>query len=79
MSSSYPTAKPPWSDRLADSVEGNHEPARTIGVIGASGGVGASTFAAALGLAAARRGHDALLIDLDTSGGGVELVVGVRV
>jgi secretion/DNA translocation related CpaE-like protein len=63
-------------DRLADTLDGNQEPARTVAVIGARGGAGASTFAAALGLTAARRGGDALLIDLDTCGGGIELIVG---
>lgn len=62
-------------DRLSDSVDGALD-AVTVGVIGASGGAGASTLAAALGLTAARRGNTALLVDVDRLGGGVELTVG---
>jgi secretion/DNA translocation related CpaE-like protein len=62
--------------RLADTIEGSRRAAVTVAVMGARGGAGASTFAAALGLAAARRGDDALLVDVDAFGGGVELVVG---
>jgi secretion/DNA translocation related CpaE-like protein len=62
--------------RLADTVEGGGETAVTVAVVGARGGVGASTLAAALGLTAARRGVDALLVDADGFGGGIELVVG---
>jgi secretion/DNA translocation related CpaE-like protein len=62
--------------RLADTIEGSRRAAVTVAVMGARGGAGASTFAAALGLAAARRGDDALLVDVDAFGGGIELVVG---
>ena len=61
--------------RLTDSLDGAVD-AVTVGVIGARGGAGASTLAAALGLAAARRGKAALLVDVDELGGGIELVVG---
>jgi secretion/DNA translocation related CpaE-like protein len=71
-----PDAEAALIARLADGIEGSREAAVTVGVIGARGGVGASTLAAALGLTAARGGHDALLFDVDVFGGGVELVVG---
>jgi secretion/DNA translocation related CpaE-like protein len=63
-------------DRLADTVDGGVGRATTIGVVGARGGAGASTLAAALGLTAARLGVPALLVDTDALGGSLELVVG---
>ncbi len=63
-------------ERLADAVDGSPTRATTVGVIGARGGAGASTLAAALALTGARRGPATLLVDLDPFGGGIELVVG---
>ncbi|GAB3443145.1 septum site-determining protein Ssd [Actinophytocola sediminis] len=64
---------------MADATEA---PAQTTGravaVVGARGGAGASVFAAALGLTALRTGHDALLIDCDPLGGGLDLVLGAE-
>lgn len=64
---------------LADATEA---PAPTTGravaVMGARGGAGASVFAAALGLTALRTGHNALLIDCDPLGGGLDLVLGAE-
>lgn len=48
----------------------------TVSVVGGSGGVGATTFAAALGLGGARRGLSSVLLDADPAGAGVELVLG---
>jgi MinD-like ATPase involved in chromosome partitioning or flagellar assembly len=45
-----------------------------IGVLGGSGGVGASSFAAVLAAVAGR----SLLIDLDVSGGGIDVALGVE-
>lgn len=45
-----------------------------VGVVGGSGGVGASTFAAVLSLVAA----PSVLVDLDVSGGGIDVVLGVE-
>jgi len=50
--------------------------ARTLGVVGGSGGVGATTFACALALTAAAR-QRATLVDLDPLGPGVDRVVGL--
>lgn len=61
----------PW---LSDMAEGGRA-ALVIGVVGARGGAGASTFASALAVRAARR-RRACLIDTDPLGGGVELVLG---
>jgi secretion/DNA translocation related CpaE-like protein len=64
---------------LADATE---SPAATTGraiaVIGARGGAGASVFAAALGVTALRTAHNALLIDCDPLGGGLDLVLGAE-
>lgn len=48
-----------------------------LGLIGAAGGVGASTLAAAVGCAAAERGHRVALVDLDARGGGIDLLMGL--
>lgn len=45
-----------------------------IGVLGGSGGVGASSFAAALAAAAGA----ALLVDLDSAGGGLDVLLGIE-
>lgn len=49
--------------------------ARTVGVVGARGGAGASTFAAALARTAARAGVRTALIDLDDAGGGLDILL----
>ena len=70
-----PAAQARLVERLGDIADGVSRGA-TVGVIGGCGGVGASTFAAALALTAAKSGRPALLLDADPLGGGVELVVG---
>lgn len=71
---------------LADASEGLGPPARVVGVVGGSGGVGASTLAAALASAltgeAARGGGvdtrlGTVLVDADPLGGGVERLLGL--
>ncbi|BAX94759.1 hypothetical protein MSG_04646 [Mycobacterium shigaense] len=60
---------------LAEAAEsaGDDGPrGRVVAVIGGRGGAGASVFAVALALGAA----DALLVDLDSWGGGIDLLVG---
>lgn len=60
---------------LADAVElgrGAHRNGRMIAVTAGRGGAGASVFAAAL----AKTAGDALLVDLDECGGGVDLLLG---
>src|SRR3954454_11195925 len=45
-----------------------------VGVVGGSGGVGASSFAAALAVVAG----ESVLIDLDVAGGGVDVLLGIE-
>jgi hypothetical protein len=45
-----------------------------LGVLGGSGGVGASTFAAVLALCAGR----SVLVDLDFAGGGIDVLLGIE-
>lgn len=45
-----------------------------IGVVGGSGGVGASTFAAGL----ARTASAAMIVDLDVAGGGIDVLLGIE-
>ncbi|WP_326938109.1 septum site-determining protein Ssd [Amycolatopsis cynarae] len=61
---------------LADLAEGPGSPGGcVIGVIGARGGAGASVLAAAIGLVA---GDDALLLDCDPLGAGIDLMLGAE-
>jgi secretion/DNA translocation related CpaE-like protein len=61
---------------LSDVHDGGGLDAALIGVVGGSGGVGATTFACALALTAAQQGP-AMLLDLDPLGPGVARVVGL--
>ncbi|MFD5424528.1 septum site-determining protein Ssd [Streptomyces sp. NPDC127084] len=63
-------------DRIADVAEGIGRPALTIGVIGGSGGAGASTLAGALAVTAARQGQRTMLVDGDPLGGGLDVLLG---
>ncbi|MFI5763661.1 septum site-determining protein Ssd [Streptomyces sp. NPDC051563] len=71
-----PDAENRLVDRIADVVEGAGRPALTVGVIGGSGGAGASTLACALALRAARAGERTILIDGDPLGGGMDVLLG---
>lgn len=50
----------------------------TLAIVGASGGLGASTLAAAVAARCAVHFGGALLVDLDLSGGGLEVTTGVE-
>ncbi|MGH3797314.1 MAG: septum site-determining protein Ssd [Pseudonocardiaceae bacterium] len=63
---------------LADAVEAPVEPGRVLAVLGGRGGAGASVFAAAVAVAAVGSGHEALLVDCDALGGGLDLALGVE-
>jgi secretion/DNA translocation related CpaE-like protein len=65
-------------DVLALINERPGAPGPMVGVIGGRGGAGASTLAVALGWAFARRDHAVMLVDLDFSGGGLDLAVGLE-
>jgi len=62
-------------EALANALEGNGE-ACVVSVMSGCGGAGATTLAASLVLAGARRGFDSLLLDADPFGGGIDLVLG---
>ncbi|GAB2992117.1 septum site-determining protein Ssd [Nocardioides montaniterrae] len=62
---------------LSDLTEDAPGRADVIGVIGATGGSGATTFACALGQAASRRG-DAVVVDCDPQGPGLDRVLGME-
>ena len=62
---------------LAETLEGPGE-ACFISVVGACGGVGASTLATAIACAAAAQGRSAALIDGDAAAGGIELILGAE-
>lgn len=62
---------------LADLTEQRAARGRVIGVIGGSGGAGATTFACALGQGAAKHG-DAAVIDCDPQGPGLDRMLGLE-
>lgn len=51
---------------------------RLVCVLGGSGGVGASTFAAGLAVTAAATGRPVALVDADENGGGLDLLLGAE-
>ena len=66
------------SGAIADLIRRPAGAGPMICVVGASGGVGASTIAAALAFVAARQGERSALIDTDCRGGGLDLLVGAE-
>lgn len=64
--------------RLADMHQGPSRQGLVIGVRGTHGGVGASTLAIGIGLVAARNGHRTLLVDGDSTGGGLDVLLGAE-
>jgi secretion/DNA translocation related CpaE-like protein len=71
-----PDAEQWLRDRLADAAEGGVPDGVLVAVMGGRGGAGATTFACALAVTAARSGRAALLVDADPLGGGIDLVFG---
>lgn len=64
-------------ERFVDQAAAAEAPrGHVVGVIGGRGGAGASVLAAALAVTAVRRDLDTLLVDADSYGGGLELVLG---
>ncbi len=63
-------------EALTDVGDRARAPGVVIGVVGGSGGAGATTLACALGQTAARRG-DAVVLDCDPLGPGVDTVLGL--
>ncbi|BBH17698.1 hypothetical protein Back2_19850 [Nocardioides baekrokdamisoli] len=70
-----PSSAPRLAERLADAGEGRVSRALVVGVIGGSGGAGATTFALALAQSAARE-RRVLLVDTDTLGPGLDALLG---
>ncbi|MCX6396309.1 MAG: septum site determining protein [Propionibacteriales bacterium] len=64
-------------DVLSDTADGPASSGLLVGVLGGTGGAGASTFAAALGLTWAAASGSALVVDADVGGGGTDQVLGV--
>jgi secretion/DNA translocation related CpaE-like protein len=64
------------ADRLADAATPGHPRATVVGIVGVGGGAGASTVAAGLACAYARRRQPSLLVDADPLGGGIEMLLG---
>ncbi|MET0998240.1 MAG: septum site-determining protein Ssd, partial [Marmoricola sp.] len=62
---------------LTDVGDGGAAPGTTIGVIGGSGGAGATVFAAALAQMATTTGRT-LLVDADPIGAGIDRVLGLE-
>lgn len=73
-----PSAESWLVELLTDIADGGARTATTIGVVGGSGGAGATTFAAALALTAAQDAGQVLLVDADPFGGGIDRVVGLE-
>jgi secretion/DNA translocation related CpaE-like protein len=63
---------------LVDATGQGDGNGRLVSVVGGSGGVGASTSAAALAFVAAQHGLRTLLVDADPCGGGIDLLVGAE-
>lgn len=74
-----PVADAWLSEVFADAAEGRAgPPGHVLAVIGGRGGAGASVFASAVAVAAARGGHSAMLVDCDPLAGGLDLLLGVE-
>jgi secretion/DNA translocation related CpaE-like protein len=73
-----PSAESWFVAALADAAGTRRGDGRLVAVVGASGGVGASTCAAALAVASAARGQRTMLVDGDPWGGGLDLLLGAE-
>ena len=75
---SLPEAEPWLVAALAQAVEGGGGDGAVLAVVGGRGGAGASVFAVATAVQAARTGDRVLLVDCDPLGGGLDLVLGAE-
>jgi secretion/DNA translocation related CpaE-like protein len=71
-----PDAEQWLTERFADAAESSGYDGALVAVLGGRGGAGATTFACALAVTAARSGRSTLLVDGDPLGGGIDLVFG---
>ena len=68
-----------WLSAAVAELGGGHRaPTDVVAVVGGSGGVGASTLAAALAYTAAQSSQRTLLVDADPFGGGLDLLLGAE-
>ncbi len=65
-------------ERLSEAAAGPSREAAVVAAVGGRGGAGASTWAAAVSLAASRSGYRVLLLDADPLGGGLDLALGAE-
>lgn len=72
-----PAAESWLVELMTDAADGGAKGALTLAVVGGSGGVGATTFAGALGQVAASPTRDVVLLDADPLGAGIDRVVGL--
>jgi secretion/DNA translocation related CpaE-like protein len=75
---SLPEAESWLVGALTDAAEGVRPGGAVLAVVGGRGGAGASVFAAAVAVTAAREGERVLLVDCDPLGGGLDLVLGAE-
>ncbi|MDT7554164.1 MAG: hypothetical protein QOI16_2700 [Pseudonocardiales bacterium] len=61
-----------------ESAESGRRAGAAVAVVGGCGGAGASVLAAALAVTAVRGGGNALLVDCDPLGGGLDLILGAE-
>lgn len=61
--------------RVAEACTGSGRRGRCLGIVGASGGAGASVLAVALGLALARTGASPVVVDTDPGSAGLDLLL----
>ena len=71
-----PDAERWLTERFTDAAEERGDDGAVVAVVGGRGGAGATTFACALAVTAARAGRASLLVDGDPLGGGIDLVFG---
>lgn len=73
-----PSAAGVLTAAIADATGRPSGSGRVIAVVGGSGGIGASSLAGSLAVAAAADGRSAMLVDLDPLGGGLDLLLGAE-
>ncbi|MFC5994535.1 septum site-determining protein Ssd [Pseudonocardia hispaniensis] len=75
---SLPDAESWLVSAFAEAAEGMRSAGPVLAVVGGRGGAGASVLAAAVAVQAAQDGRNALLVDCDPLGGGLDLVLGAE-
>lgn len=73
-----PEGGPRLAEVIASSTKVSTAKAKMVALVGASGGLGTSTVAAALAMTAAEQGLRVALVELDPCGGGLDLLLGAE-